>query len=83
MRASAAHSTDTRIPHQPALRPKKSHEPTYTGSGELKMEMVDISDFSGLGVTEGRLIGSISAANFMMIPVARPCPSNKDSELRS
>lgn len=47
------------------------------------MEMVDISDFSGLGVTAGRLIGSISAANFMMIPVARPCPSNKDSELRS
>ncbi|KAJ5340148.1 hypothetical protein N7541_009272 [Penicillium brevicompactum] len=69
MRASAAHSTDTRIPHQPALRPKKPHEPTYTGCGELKMEMVDISDFSGLGVTAGRLIGSISAANFMMIPL--------------
>ncbi|KAK9847715.1 hypothetical protein MYU51_018343 [Penicillium brevicompactum] len=45
MRASAAHSTDTHIPHQPALRPKKPHEPTYTGSGELKMEMHKCSEF--------------------------------------
>ncbi|KGO67534.1 hypothetical protein PITC_094590 [Penicillium italicum] len=62
MRASAAHSTDTRIPHQPALRPKKPHEPTYTGSGELKMEMVDISDFSGLGRGHARATKTVSSA---------------------
>jgi hypothetical protein len=46
MRASAAHSTDARISHQPALRPKKLHGPTYTGSGELKAKIMDISDRS-------------------------------------